>query len=81
MLDGGRAPWRLLVPVISQQFFCCSESILKSHEALGIEVGATKIDYLRACRFAFFNQPPKQEGHAAQIMKPLIGAAILVNYG
>lgn len=68
------------IAVIRQRLPDSSQPILESDQALVVQIGASEIDPLGPSRFALLDELPKEERHTAQVVKPLIGTAVFVNY-
>src|SRR6185295_6973420 len=56
-----------------------SEVVFESDQARIVFVGASQIEFLELLGFGVLDGLPKEPGHTAQIVEPLIGATILVN--
>ena len=57
----------------------CAQMLLEIHEPWVVQFGPAQVELLGLCRLTLLDCLPKEEGHAAQVMKPLVRAAVLVD--
>lgn len=75
------SPCCFRVTIICQQLSARSEPVLESNQALVIQVGTAKINFLGSRHLTFFDEPPEQKRHAAETVESFVGAPIFVNHG